>query len=206
MEKETRIYNNKEYHRYPQSERLSDRNYFKRGSKYLHRQIWEDRYGKIPKGYEIHHKDEDTTNNDITNLEILTNRQHKRKHELTKTEEQIQARRDFVDSIRPLTKAWHKSSAGHEWHKEHGVESWEKRETVTYICEECGKSFTTKTYHQKYCSNACKSRARRKSGIDNIKRVCPICNKEFITNKYSKQIFCSRSCANRYRAIDNKDL
>lgn len=37
----------------------------------MHRKIWEDNFGPIPKGASIHHKDEDRTNNDIDNLECL---------------------------------------------------------------------------------------------------------------------------------------
>lgn len=48
----------------------------------LHRYVWEQNYGKIPEGYEIHHKDHDKTNWDIENLELLIAEEHHRKHAL----------------------------------------------------------------------------------------------------------------------------
>lgn len=41
-----------------------------------HRLVYESYYGKIPEGYDIHHIDGDTYNNDINNLECLSHRDH----------------------------------------------------------------------------------------------------------------------------------
>lgn len=49
--------------------------------KRVYRKIFEDYHGiKIPKGYHIHHKDGDSNNNSIDNLEMLTPDEHARKH------------------------------------------------------------------------------------------------------------------------------
>lgn len=47
---------------------------------YLHRAVWEFYNGKIPKGYHIHHKDENKKNNQIENLECLTKHDHNSLH------------------------------------------------------------------------------------------------------------------------------
>lgn len=47
---------------------------------YLHREIWEQHYGPIPLGYEVHHKDEDKRNNALNNLELLTEADHAAAH------------------------------------------------------------------------------------------------------------------------------
>ena len=39
--------------------------------KSLHRFVWEENKGEIPKGYEIHHVDFDKSNNHIYNLMML---------------------------------------------------------------------------------------------------------------------------------------
>lgn len=44
----------------------------------LHRKVWEDYYGPIPAGRNIHHKDRDKTNNHISNLELLDTLSHSR--------------------------------------------------------------------------------------------------------------------------------
>lgn len=46
----------------------------------VHRKVWYDAYGPIPKGYVIHHKDGDVTNNDLANLELLSRKGHGIKH------------------------------------------------------------------------------------------------------------------------------
>lgn len=45
-----------------------------------HREIWEKYHNKIPKGYELHHKDENKLNNDISNLILVTRSQHAKIH------------------------------------------------------------------------------------------------------------------------------
>ena len=48
----------------------------------LHRYIWEKYNGKIPKGYEVHHKDKNRINYDINNLELIETELHHRLHAL----------------------------------------------------------------------------------------------------------------------------
>ena len=44
--------------------------------KYLHRLIYEDHYGEIPKGYIVHHKNGNKLDNSIDNLELMTLEEH----------------------------------------------------------------------------------------------------------------------------------
>lgn len=48
--------------------------------RFEHSIIWEKNHGKIPLGMQIHHKDFDKTNNNISNLQLVTPTQHKRLH------------------------------------------------------------------------------------------------------------------------------
>lgn len=52
----------------------------KGGRTLLHRDVWEHHNGPIPKGYDIHHLDNDKTNCDIANLELLPKSEHTRKY------------------------------------------------------------------------------------------------------------------------------
>jgi HNH endonuclease len=45
-----------------------------------YRKIYEDYYGKIPKGYHIHHIDGNPLNNDINNLECVSSEEHSTIH------------------------------------------------------------------------------------------------------------------------------
>jgi len=42
--------------------------------------VWEKHFGKIKNGHVIHHKDKNTLNDDIKNLECLTRSEHIKKH------------------------------------------------------------------------------------------------------------------------------
>ena len=44
----------------------------------LHRHMWESANGPIPGGYDIHHKDEDKTHNELSNFECLPKSEHTR--------------------------------------------------------------------------------------------------------------------------------
>jgi hypothetical protein len=48
--------------------------------RYLHRDVWEFHFGPIPKGFDVHHIDEDKTNNDPSNLALHDRAEHGRRH------------------------------------------------------------------------------------------------------------------------------
>ena len=60
------------------------------GERHLkHRYIWELHNGKIPKGYEVHHIDGNTHNNDISNLTLLSIKEHRSLHAKRQTGRKI---------------------------------------------------------------------------------------------------------------------
>lgn len=161
--------------------------------KRLHRYVWEHEVGPIPKGYHVHHIDGNKANNDLSNLSIMTGTGHQRLHG------QEQARKDKSRAnIKIAVKyapAWHHSEAGKRWHSEHAKGLKQPRTKKT--CEQCGAEYMG-TIHQRFCSNACKSKYRRSIGADNEKRICEYCGREFWVNKYSGIKLCSRQCADKY--------
>lgn len=52
----------------------------RKGTTKVHVLVWEEANGKKPEGYDIHHKDEDKNNFDLSNLELLSKVDHKRVH------------------------------------------------------------------------------------------------------------------------------
>ena len=48
--------------------------------KCFHRLVYEDFYGEIPEGYQVHHIDRDKDNNSISNLQLLSNSEHQKIH------------------------------------------------------------------------------------------------------------------------------
>lgn len=165
----------------------------------MHRYVWEYYNGKIPEGYHIHHIDGQKDNNKIDNLIMIRAEEHAKLHGESLTEEEKEWRRkNLKKNAMPKAKEWHSSEEGRKWHKEH-YQKYKQQfsNPKNYVCEQCGKTFVSTQTKTKFCSNKCKSAYRRKSGIDNIVKVCQYCGKEFYANKYSKQIYCSKRCSNR---------
>lgn len=190
-------YDGKLWHRYVRYGSRSEEVYYRHHTQYLHRYVWEKHNGPIPKGYQIHHKDGDPLNNDISNLECLSVAEHRSQHPCT--DELRERRRQDIEKIQDKCREWHRSEEGHKWHVAHvGDYLWQKKE---FECEWCHKMFESQDMgRNRFCSNACKSSARRASGVDDEDRVCAVCGAAFRINKYSKTICCSKKCAARLRA------
>lgn len=156
-----------------------------------HAWVWKCNNGEIPKGFHIHHLDENKSNNNLDNLKLIHASDHLRSH---MTLERRERSKMFCEEIRPLTKEWHASEEGKEWHRIHGINGWNNRKEFEIKCEECGKNSFTKIYHQNYCSNSCKSAARRKSGVDDIEKTCPMCKIIYKASKYERAKTCGRKC------------
>lgn len=187
------------FRRYPESDNLADRRYYrpnsehiKEGVEALHREVWEDHHGEIPDGHHIHHVDGDPTNNDIGNLECLSPEEHAEKHP------DHAPSPDAIEEGTEAAKEWHRSEEGREWHRNHAKEQWEGAEPKTKECEQCGGEFEYYT-QARFCSNACKAKWRRESGVDDVEATCGWCGETFTHNKHKDRQFCSRKCAARHR-------
>lgn len=170
--------------------------------KRLHRCVYEAANGKIPDGYQVHHVDHNKGNNEPDNLVLLTAEEHSKLHgEEAPDELRAFYRKNIAHTARPAASAWHKSAAGREWHRTH----FKNTKDALFVkkvfrCKMCGKEYeATSNGNNAFCSNACKSAWRRKSGADNEERICVVCGKQFEVNKYSKAKCCSRSCVMRLR-------
>lgn len=165
--------------------------------KRLHVYMWEKANGKVPKGYHIHHIDEDKRNNELSNLRLIEGREHVKQHGAHLTPEQIEARKaNLINNAVPKSKAWHASAEGIEWHRKHGIEAYAKRNETEYTCTQCGKRFLSKRVYSdgenRFCSNACKAAYRRDSGVDDVEKKCERCGKTYVANKYQKTKYCPR--------------
>lgn len=197
------IYKGVAYYRYPDSDKWAERSYYSpshsgrlKGKKRLHQEIWQDANEcQVPDGLVVHHYDHNPLNNDPTNLVLISRKAHARYH---MTPKQVDALVKHLPKAREAAKAWHSSDAGLEWHREHGKRTWEGRELATFKCQHkpCGKTFESLKRGEsvRFCSNPCKTKARRASGVDNVERVCQGCGERFTCNKYDKTTCCSKKC------------
>src|SRR5437868_3804528 len=166
-----------------------------------HRWVWVCNFGEIEKGFHIHHKDGNKSNNSIDNLQKISAFNHLSMH--ASFPENRERSRKLCDEIRPLTKKWHCSEEGISWHKEHAKKNnFGNSDPIDYICKNCSKDYKSKIIAEnrtKFCSNNCKSIFRRLSGLDDIEKSCPVCNKKYIKNKYAKGVTCGRKCGQIFK-------
>ena len=175
--------------------------YFQRKGKRLHRMVWEFHNGPIPDGYDVHHMDEDRTNNDIGNLQLLSESEHHSLH-MQAPERKEQSRNAIAKAIE-AARDWHSTPDGEAFHSKHAKEYWQHAKLNTYVCTYCGEEFQTKAVYGKgehtFCCSKHKSYWRRDQGIDNETRTCPVCGEKFTVNRYTKKVCCSPECARKRR-------
>ena len=210
-------FNGRNYRRYPNSKRKEHRRYFGRSRGFLHRDVWEFHNGPIPEGFDVHHKDGNTENNDIGNLEVMSRADHLKEHaddmaRWNYSQECI----NHLASIRSKASQWHGSEEGKAWHREHAKNSigkavrgeyWKRKPEMEKQCAFCGKSFITKNQRAVYCSNTCVCAVYRKSKQEANPpkpRECTNCKKEYVS-KFKVQLYCSTVCKARKNREDRKN-
>ena len=115
---------------------LNKGGYFQnRKGRLYHRELYQHHHGEIGAVVDIHHRDEDKSNNDIANLVALSRGQHLREHgprgfQLWGTEERRRNTRENV---------------------------WGKRQPRERLCSNCGAAFSSVGMRAKFCSPACKA-------------------------------------------------
>lgn len=173
--------------------------------KRMHVYVWEYYNGSVPIGYHIHHIDEDKSNNDISNLELRLKSEHLSFHAKEKAKNEYDKLiQNLKEKARPKASEWHRSKDGREWHKKHYEDTKDKLHIFQkYICEQCGKEFTSTRVGSRFCSNNCKSAWRRQSGRDDVTKVCLDCGGEYIANKYAQTKYCS-ICRNKKHPRNRK--
>lgn len=149
-------FNGKEYKLY------KGEKYFSRGCKRLHTEMWKYHKGEIPKGYHVHHVDNNTHNNNITNLNLVHYSLHQRFSGKKRFKQNPEFAKEFQKKGIESAKEWHKSEEGSKWHSEQAKNGWRNKQYKELTCQQCGKTYTTR--HQglsKYCHNNCKAQALR---------------------------------------------
>ena len=133
---------------------------------YLHRYVWEFHNSKIPSNYHIHHIDENKDNNDISNLELISDSEHSKHHAITNEWITSGKSTKVLKDVSHLAKEWHGSKEGLAWHSEHGKKTWENRTIYCKMCEYCNNEYGTYYKNKsKYCSDKCKNLHRYKKVV-----------------------------------------
>src|SRR3990167_10451676 len=159
---QTIIFNGEKFYRYQESRHRSFKLYFYNSKRHaLHRAIWEDNFGKIPKGFHIHHKDGNTLNNEIENLECIDGKEHSKLHYKLKpfTKHKCELCGNEYKTKKESGTRFCSNKCKSKWRRKSGKNK-EKR-----ICTTCSKEFYTDRYKQtRACSRSCGANFSWKEG------------------------------------------
>ena len=132
----------------------------------LHQAVYEFHKGKIPKGFLVHHKDGNKENNKISNLELLSSKEHFEKH---RDDERI---KKWQKAGIKKAAIWHKTSPNSsEVHSKASIKGWKNIKPYKHKCIQCGKEFETKTKECKFCSSKCKNDYKLGYSLLEIKNI-----------------------------------
>jgi hypothetical protein len=149
-------FNGKKYKLYP------NRRYFTQHKHHMHHVVWEFYKGKRKKGFHIHHKDGNSWNNKIENLDEIRSFNHLSEHAKSKFKNKEWAKLFHEKGIE-ASKTWHKSEEGLQWHREHAIKNnFGKNIAIKRKCDFCEKEYIAKSKHGKFCHPNCKASNLRK--------------------------------------------
>lgn len=161
------------------------------GSIGMHRFVWAYFNGEIPGGYEIHHRDFNKENNDISNLELLTEAEHRKIHAEHKKNRAVPQNATFVCAF--CGKEFKAVNRGNNTYcsSQCRKKANHAQDKVERICLVCGKVFWSEKYkHARFCSKKCLGKTKENQEI----KICPQCGEEFSARSTRNQKFCSREC------------
>ena len=140
--------------------------------RYAHRVIYEQFFGPIPAGWVVHHKDEDKSNNDPSNLEAMPRKEHQRLHATGK----VNSDKQRQTAAQTLAKLRHPKDAQ---------------------CIQCNEPFVSHSAGEagKFCSRGCLERWRSNRFIPE-QRNCLVCSTEYTAVKRF-QMYCCKACNNK---------
>lgn len=168
----------------------------------IHRDVYAYFNGEIPEGdFQIHHRDFDQSNNDPTNLEMLTSREHSQIHGSAKRKPPVrEKKKSFICEC--CGKEYLAFDTGQnrfcskncllKYHREHTKE--------TRYCPVCNSPFEVyKNNKKKYCSRECQDKAAQEARQINLSpKKCELCGMEF-QPIFSQHKYCSMECSRKAR-------
>lgn len=169
----------------------------------LHSVVWFYCYGEIPAGYDVHHKDLNPANNDISNLHMLTKAEHHSLHNKLRSEKSFLENRICLVCGKII-----KVTTSNMYQKFCSLKCaglYVRKTPLEKKCSVCGKLFqvSSKNSDKKFCSVSCANIAHRNRGIEARTKKCEFCGKEFIASRLHIR-FCSSACANKFNGSKRK--
>ncbi len=176
----------------------------------LHHNVWKTAHGPIPTGHHIHHRDGDRSNNQLENLELMDEFRHHSLH-MSSSERKMASAANLVKHAVPAAAKWRHDNPekASEMARRCAAATQEvaNRTWDDFTCAYCSSTFRARRTYQKnrgkgggpFCSRKCAAADRRKSGVDDIEKICFACGSTFHTNRYTPAKTCSRTCGQKRR-------
>lgn len=168
----------------------------------IHRAIYSYYFGEIPVGdYEIHHIDENKSNNNPDNLQLLTKAEHHRLHLQTAPMREYVCeycgKTFYSNSLKPDNRCCSlKCIQSLHYAKNHEIRK----------CPVCNSEFPVYKHSKTLCCSPSCAAKWYHSNTSNLKEVkCAFCNKIFFTEVSNKK-YCSQDCAKKARNIKSNNL
>ena len=175
--------------------------------RWLHQYKYEQEHGVIiPEGYEIHHADHNRSNNDIGNLELLSNDEHNKRHADASC---VRGRSDrnieHLEQIRELAALAKRGLyRGEKQRRKERVE-----DGVFRTCKQCSEEFRlnkrARLDDTKFCSKECAKTywqsKRRKTLVEVLCKQCGQLFRRGENGVKGQSSFCSEPC----RSQNTKD-
>ena len=169
--------------------------YTGQGWRAQYRWVWEAANGKQPEGYHIHHRDFDSLNDRLDNLELLLAEEHETLHRETMLGDNNPARRCMTDEWRArIAQAVHGEKNPH-YDKPHTPETRAKMRVAAAWCWSNPEQHAQASASAQRWMAAARAAGRRlgREPGERYERCCPACRQNFVTAR-EEQIFCSYAC------------
>lgn len=191
IDEQTQFFNGTNFHKRKDG-------HYKKSSLSIHRVIYQYYYGEVPSNIDIHHRNFNPADNDISNLQPLKRSDHRHAHKNQKPTKKIcpVCSKEFVPTKKGKRKQICCSVECGNIHR--------RKPKLKKNCIICGKEFFVSGKHPDVlcCSRSCgakfaASKIRKPTIISKptIIKTCPICGKQFSNSTNINTIkCCSRSC------------
>lgn len=125
----------------------------------IHRAVWREAHGEIPRGSHVHHKNGDWNDNRLENLEVLSHGDHMRAH--SDTFSKSPKLRRHLDRIRTKALQAHtrykRTARGKQESRQRGLTSQSRAPVWVECCVQCGTKFERQSITKpRHCSQRCK--------------------------------------------------
>ena len=194
MQKEYIHFDGHNFVRYPNSPKRAHRVYFcttiKKHKIMLHRYIYAKEHGEIPKGFVIHHKNENPLDNSLDNLCLMSKAEHQALHGklLWEKANAFKKRKMQEKMFANQNWNWHRSEIGRKTMSIRAKKQMSQKRLI--VCAECGKEAkVVKNCRARFCSQKCKRRLYRREWNEKHPRYFKDYNRQWhIKNRQKKRV------------------